>query len=166
MTAPSHTLTAVLKRQLDCCLDMLAKAVELCPDGAWADDTEHAPVWEQVYHALFWFNAWLRDWDRPMEHPAFHIDEALDIKRRTGKIIERRQVLAYLAKVRADYESFMRGVDDGGLLAAAAAFGRRWTTADRIVGQVRHVQHHVGYLNAVLGANGGARVRWIGYGER
>jgi hypothetical protein len=160
------TLTAVLKRQLDCSLEMLAKAIELCPDDAWADDSGHAPVWEQVYHALFWFNAWLRDWQKPIEYPEFHIAEALDIKRRAGKTIDRSQILAYLAKVSADYEAFMTGVDDAGLLDTATAFGRQWTTADRILGQVRHIQHHVGYLNAILSASRGVRVHWVGYGER
>lgn len=164
--APPPTLAAVLKRQLDCSLEMLAKAVELCPDDAWTDETAHAPVWEQVYHALFWFNAWLRDWTTPIEYPEFHVREALEIKKRAGKTIDRRQCLAYLAKVRADYESFMEGVDDARLLAVETAFGRPWTTADRILGQVRHVQHHVGYLNAILSAARGVRVHWIGYGER
>jgi hypothetical protein len=145
---------------------MLAKAIELCPDDAWADDSGHAPVWEQVYHALFWFNAWLRDWQKPIEYPEFHIAEALDIKRRAGKTIDRSQILAYLAKVSADYEAFMTGVDDAGLLDTATAFGRQWTTADRILGQVRHIQHHVGYLNAILSASRGVRVHWVGYGER
>jgi len=160
------TLTTILKRQLDCSLEMLAKAVELCPDDAWADDAGHAPVWEQVYHALFWFNAWLRDWSKPIERPEFHIEEALEIKRRSGSLVDRRQMAAYLAKVRAYYEAFMAGVTDAGLLAEEKAFDRSWTVADRILGQVRHIQHHVGYLNAVLGANRGVPVHWIGYGER
>ena len=96
---------------------MLAKAVEQCPDEAWTDEAGHAPAWEQVYHALFWFNAWLRDWAKPIEYPEFHIKEALDLKHRAGTVIDRRQTLGYLAKVRADYEVFMAGVDDAGLLA-------------------------------------------------
>jgi len=160
------TLTDVLKRQLDSSLDMLAKAIELCPDDAWADDKGHAPVWEQVYHALFWFNAWLRDWSKPIEYPEFHIEEALEIKRRTGSQIDRRQMAGYLAKVRADYEAFLNGTTDENLLAAEKAFGRTWTRADRILGQVRHIQHHVGYLNAIMSTTHGVRVRWIGYGER
>jgi hypothetical protein len=166
VSSAAPTLTAILKRQLDCSLEMLAKAVEQCPDGAWTDEAGHAPAWEQVYHALFWFNAWLRDWAKPIEYPEFHIKEALDLKRRAGTVIDRRQTLGYLAKVRADYEAFMAGVDDAGLLNAASAFGRRWTTADRILGQVRHIQHHVGYLNAILGTTRGRPVHWIGYGER
>jgi hypothetical protein len=160
------TLTAVLKRQLDCSLEMLAKAVELCPDDAWADGTAHAPVWEQVYHALFWFSAWLRDWSKPIAYPEFHVAEALEIKHRTGSLIDREQMSGYLAKVRADYETFMAGVTDAGLLGTEKAFGRRWTMADRILGQVRHIQHHVGYLNAILSTRRGIRVHWIGYGER
>jgi hypothetical protein len=166
VSPPAPTLVAVLKRQLDCSLEMLAKAVELCPDDAWTDEAGHAPAWEQVYHALFWFNAWLRDWSRPIAYPEFHVQEALEIKRRTGSIISRGQVLDYLARVRADYEAFMAGIGDADLLATATAFGRAWTNADRILGQVRHVQHHVGYLNALLGVHAGVRVRWIGYGER
>jgi len=160
------TLTAILKRQLDCSLEMLAKAIELCPDDVWSDQAGHAPVWEQLYHALFWFNAWLRDWAKPIEYPEFHIKEALEIKRRVGSLIDRRQMLSYLAKVRADYEAFMAGVDDGALLGAQEAFGRSWTVVDRILGQVRHVQHHVGYVNAILSTARGVRVHWIGYGER
>ncbi len=164
MTQP--TLATILKRQLDCSLEMLVKAIELCPDDAWADDSVHAPVWEQVYHTLFWFNAWLRDWSKPIEYPEFHIKEALDIKRRSGSLIDRRQMTGHLAKVRADYEAFMVGLDDASLLAEEKAFGRKWTMADRLLGQVRHIQHHVGYLNAILSTTRGVRVHWIGYGER
>ena len=160
------TLTSVLKRQLDSSIDMLAKAIETCPDDAWADEAAHAPAWEQIYHALFWFNAWLRDWSKPIEKPEFHIKEALSIKRRSGSLIDRRQMLGYLAKVRADYETFMAGIGDGSLLAEQAAFDRTWTVADRILGQVRHIQHHVGYLNAILSTTRGVRVHWIGCGER
>jgi hypothetical protein len=160
------TLTSILKRQLDCSIEMLAKAIEMCPDDAWADEAAHAPAWEQIYHALFWFNAWLRDWSKPIEEPEFHIKEALDIKHRSGSLIDRRQMAGYLAKVRADYTTFMVGVTDANLLDAESAFGRKWTMADRLLGQVRHIQHHVGYLNAILSTNRGVRVRWIGYGER
>jgi hypothetical protein len=164
MTQP--TLATILKRQLDCSLEMLVQAIELCPDDAWADDSVRAPVWEQVYHTLFWFNAWLRDWSKPIEYPEFHIKEALDIKRRSGLLIDRRQMTGYLAKVRAEYEAFMVGLDDASLLAEEKAFGRKWTMADRLLGQVRHIQHHVGYLNAILSTTRGVRVHWIGYGER
>jgi hypothetical protein len=165
MSDSEHELTAILKRQLDCSLQMVAEAIELCPDDAWADDTRHAPVWEQLYHALFWFNAWLRDWSKPIVYPEFHIAEALEIKHRTGSIIDRKQMLGYLAKVRADYEVFLAGITDRTLLAPGTAFGREWTTADRILGQVRHIQHHVGYLNAILSADRGVRVHGVGYGE-
>jgi hypothetical protein len=163
---PAPTLTAVLRRQLDCTLDMLAKAIELCPDDTWADDTRHAPVWEQLYHALFWFNAWLRDWSKPIEYPEFHVKEALDIKRRAGSVVSRPQMLAYLAKVRADYEAFADALTDASLLSGETAFGRTWTGADRLLGQVRHIQHHVGYLNAILSTSRDVRVHWIGYDER
>ena len=123
-------------------------------------------MWEQVYHALFWFNAWLRDWSKPIAYPEFHVKEALDIKRRNGAVISRGQMLGYLAKVRADYEAFAAGVTPASLLDREEAWGAKWSAADRLLGQVRHIQHHVGYLNAILSTTHRVHVGWIGYGER
>ncbi len=158
-------IVTTLTRQLDCSLDMLGQGIDLCPDEAWTDDRRHAPVWEQLYHALFWFGAWLRDWSIPMEYPEFHISEALDIKGAAGAVISKAQLRSYLAKVRADYAQLVAALTPESLLVPQEAFGRPWTMADRILGQIRHVQHHVGYLNAVLSATRGVRVHWIGYGE-
>lgn len=70
------SITDVLRRQLTPSIEMLQDVIEQCPEDMWEMDGRNAPIWEQVYHATYWLNAWARDWSIPFEKPAFHLVQA------------------------------------------------------------------------------------------
>lgn len=87
MNTQKPDMVHILRRQLDPSIEMLKEVIELCPNELWYAENDTPPIWEQVYHTLFWFNAWLRDWSKPIEYPKFHVEEALEMKRPpTGNI--------------------------------------------------------------------------------
>lgn len=158
-------LPHALRRQLDPCIEMLRACLEAAGDELCDARDGGPPVWEQLYHTIFWLGAWLRDWSRPIEYPAFHVKEALDMGREPSGVISRAQVREYLDKVLADCSSYLSALTPASVMVPVEAFRKQWTPVDRILGQIRHVQHHVGYLNATLRASGGAPAAWVGFQE-
>jgi hypothetical protein len=162
---PAHDLVHSLRRQLEPCIEMLRRSMNACPDDLWDARAGGPPVWEQLYHTIFWLHAWLRDWSRPLEYPTFHVREALDMRGVPARVVSRAEMRGYLDGAVTDCASFLSALTPESVQVPAEAFRKQWTPVDRILGQVRHVQHHVGYLNAVLRAGGSTPVAWVGYQE-
>lgn len=165
MNAQKPDMVHILKRQLDPSLEMLKEVIELCPNELWYAESDTPPIWEQVYHTLFWFNEWLRDWSKQIEYPKFHVEEALEMKRPPTGNISKEQIEGYMNKVVEDYKSFLSTVSPESLLQEQVAFNEKWTIADRVLIQIRHIQHHVGYLNSVLRMKKEIPAEWIGFNE-
>ncbi len=165
MDMEKANMVGIMKRQLDGSLEMLEKALELCPLHLWNRSDMSAPVWQHFYHALFFVNVWLKDWTRDPELPSFHVKEALDLKKTPGRLITKEQMKTYLDDVRSGSESFFKALAPDSLEQESENWGKLWTGADRIMAQIRHVQHHVGYINAILRMNEATPAQWIGYNE-
>lgn len=159
------SITDILRRQLTPTIEMLQDVVECCSDDMWTLSTKNAPIWEQVYHATFWLSAWARDWSTPFEKPAFHSDGALELESGASPVITREQMRDYVDKVHKECMSFLDGLTDDALVVGQEAFGHTWTPADRITGQLRHVQHHVGIAYAQIRERTGAYPEWRGFNE-
>jgi hypothetical protein len=159
-------MVSIMKRQLDGSLEMLEQAISHCPEDAWDTGSgTMAPIWEHAYHALFFLNVWLKDWRSERTYPRFHVKEALALEKVTGTRISRDQMKSYMVEVMGKTESFFASIEPGSLEEESEQWGKKWSVADRILGQIRHVQHHVGYINAALRTMGKAPVPWIGYNE-
>jgi hypothetical protein len=158
-------MAEILRRNLRPTLDMLSNAVHSCPDDVWDAADETAPIWQQAYHTLFWLNAWLRDWNREFEPPAFHSDAARDLVRGAVPALSRSQIEGYMGQVYSGCEAYLDSISPDSLTEETEAFGQKWTLADRIVGQIRHVQHHVGSMHSILKRKSGKTPGWLGFNE-
>lgn len=163
MDTPS--ITDILRRQLEPTIEMLHDVIKQCSDEFWASNGRNAAVWQHVYHATFWLNAWARDWTTPFEKPPFHSGQALELETDACPVITRDQMRDYLGKVESECMSFLDGLTDETLVAEEEAFGRTWTPADRILAQIRHVQHHVGMIHAAIKEASGGCPRWMAFNE-
>lgn len=139
----SVSMTETLRRQITPAIEMLQDVIEQCSDDIWMLSGGNAPIWEQVYHATFWLNAWARDWSTPFEKPAFHSDQALELESGASPEITREQMRDYLEKVERECLSFLDNLADDTLLIEQ----HDRTPADRIIGQIGHVQYHVGMIH-------------------
>jgi len=144
---------------------MLRDAIGQCSNSEWTLAGANAPVWQQVYHATFWLNAWARDWATPFKKPTFHTDQTLEQRNGAFPVITREQMQDYLNKVESECISFLDGLTDDTLVAAEEAFGQTWTPADRIMSQIRHVQHHVGKICAQIREATGTPPKWRAFNE-
>jgi hypothetical protein len=159
------TVVEILHRNLAPTLQMLSNVIRTCPDEMWNASDEGVPLWQQAYHTLFWLNAWARDWGYKLEYPSFHSDEARDLIVGASPVITKAQMEAYMAKVFSDCEALLETVTLELLTQETEAFGKQYTIADRILGQVRHVQHHVGTMHAILKRKTGHTPHWVGFNE-
>jgi hypothetical protein len=163
MASTAPDVVTALRRHLDPCLEMLGACMEAASDEAWTASTP--PVWEQFYHILFWLDAWLRDWSLPLEYPPFHVKEALELRGSAERTVSRAELRGYLAAVSRRCREHLGGLTAESVMLSTEAFGKQWTPLDRTLGQIRHVQHHVGYLNAALRASGCTPAAWMGFQE-
>ncbi len=159
------TIVDIIRRNLEPTLEMLSDIIEECPDEVWVADDGNAPIWQQTYHTVFWLNAWARDWAKPFERPSFHTREALDMVKGAAPVLTRQRLAEYLRRARAECDAFLDDLTPESLVLEYEAFGKRWTHADRILGQIRHVQHHVGAAHAIMCEKTGKTPRWVGYNE-
>ena len=165
MSEAAPSLFSALRRQLDPCVAMLRAGIVSCDHAHWDVRSGSPPFWEQAYHTVFWMAAWLRDWSKPFVEPPFHVPEALGFQGEPSSVIARADLLRYLDDTRADCGRWLDGLTDDVMLAPTMAFGKPWTPVDRILGQVRHVQHHSGYLNAALRFYDLEPAGWVGFQE-
>jgi len=166
MTEPSTpTVVEILHRHLTPTFQMLSNAIRTCPEEIWSAADEGVPLWQQFYHTLFWLDAWARDWDKEFEYPTFHSDEARDLTPGASPVITKAQMEEYMAKVFSDCETLLETVTPELLTRETEAFGKQWTIADRILGQIRHVQHHVGTMHAALKRGTSHTPHWVGFNE-
>jgi len=81
-----------------------------------------------------------------------------------GTHLTKAELKDYLARVREKVDRIFAALDDEGLSAPIRPRSRN-TYHDAILGQIRHIQHHVGQCNAILRRSGARTAGWLGYGE-
>ena len=140
------SMTEMLRRQITSGIEMLQNVIEQSSDDLWTLHGGNSTIWEQVYHATFWLNAWARDWSTPFEKPAFHSDQALELESGASPMITREQMQDYLDKAKRECLSFLDSLADDTLLIEQ----HNNTPAGRILGQIQHVQHHVGIIHSQI----------------
>ena len=156
----------ILRRHLDPTVEMLRETLAACPDELWDARDEGAPFWQVAYHVLLGMDFWLGESGEGFAFPPFHTREAmLESDEVPDVALTRAQIEGYLDQVYAKGQALLDGVTPEGLLQEAEFFGCSWTVADRLLAQVRHVQHHVGQMNNIVKRRTGAAPGWVGYNE-
>jgi hypothetical protein len=164
--AQHDTISAMLRRHWEPTAEMLRRAIEACPEEVWTQADGNLPVWEHAFHAVMWMDAWLRVAGEKFEPAPFHCDAAVAMKPEAGPVVSREQMREYLKTVVTRRARFMEELTDAVLLEHDGVMGDRFTRADRLLGQIRHVQHHVGCMSAILRRRTGTGVDWVGWGEQ
>lgn len=160
------TMAEVLARQLEPVLGMLRAAVESCPEEVWLAADGDLPVWEHAFHATVWLDAWMRTPDETFVAPAFLCKAALGMEPDAGPPVPRDVMLRYVEQVAAKCRALLARATDDLLVTEVQIMGGRFTLADQMLGQIRHVQHHVGSISAILRRRTGTAIGWLGYNEK
>ena len=158
-------LASILKRQIEPAFEMIESIVSNCASQTWEGIGTATPIWQQVYHCLFWTEAWLRDYDMALEYPQWHRDEYRDMKGHCAHTASKEEMLDYLHRVKKEALQYIGLHSRSSLLDEIEVAGRKWTICDIVISQIKHLQHHIGYMNGILRANHDLVARWMGYGE-
>ncbi len=142
----NNTLKIELWKQFGAALDMLENALVKCPESLWDDDNK---FWYNAYHCLFF-----TDYDLTTDPENFHPPEPYTMSEMdpSGIMPERtytkEELIAYLGHSREKARKLiMQDIAD-----LRWNNGRRnYSMTEHLLHSMRHVQHHTGQLNMMLG---------------
>jgi len=159
-------VSEMLERQCGASLEMLGRAVRLCPDSLWATGTPNR-FWHIAYHALFYVHFYLQKSDKdflpwPLHKPDSQYlgprSWAPEALRQTIEPYTKKEVLEYLELCRAELSSGLLRLD------MDAPSGFAWlpfSTLEVQLYSLRHLAHHTGQLIDRLRSVEGIGVQWV-----
>jgi len=93
-------------------------------------------------------------------------DVQFELGVQSPETLSKEELSAYLQNIQAKLGRFWGKLTDDTLLTPIVLQrDSAFTYADAILGQIRHVQHHVGHCNGILRQYGCKTVGWLGYHE-
>lgn len=132
--------------QYGAAIDMLENALEKCPESLWDDDNK---FWYNAYHCLFF-----TDYDLTTDPENFHPPEPYTMSEMdpSGIMPERtytkKELISYLHHCR---EKFRQLIMQDIANMRWNNQRRNYSMIEHLLHSKRHVQHHTGQLNMLLG---------------
>ena len=135
--------------------EMLAVAIEHCPDDFWNRVFgDEAPFWKEAYHMLHYFVKYAhRTGDAVLTPFGQMLDPTLVNKPQVS--LSREDILSYVAQARDHIEKLFSELTPEQLTAEDTCAPLRFRSVfHRLVYGLRHGQHHAGKLTGYLFCNG------------
>jgi hypothetical protein len=148
--------------QFGAAIDALGDAINACPDGLWADDSQHMKFWYTVYHSLFWTDLYLGGPVEAFTPPApFTLGELDPSGLLPDRVYTKDEMRTYLAHCRKKCQTTILGMSDE-RAAEVIDFGRRKQPFYELqMYNMRHVQEHASQLSLMIGQHGAAAPDWV-----
>lgn len=153
---------AIIQSQFLAALEMLKNAIEQCPEGIWADPEPQNKFWHTAYHSLFYAHFYLHPSESDFIPWEKHRTEVTSLKPSDDfnavKPYTKIEVLEYLDFCREQVKEKIAACD----LEAESGFPwLPFSTLEKHIYNLRHVQQHTGELFERLG-QAGIEVHWVG----
>jgi hypothetical protein len=142
-------------------LQMVREAIELCPEELWDERTDEPPFWQQVYHTIFYIDFYLGDELKDPRVDKFIEGEASNLDHKPSTTPSRDQIKGYLEEVSERCEAALNGFTLEKLEGENKFHWTGPTPAHRLIYNIRHAQHHVGWLNSMLARKTGKSAGWV-----
>lgn len=142
-------LNEILLRQLKPSFKMVKKIIDSCQKSIWAQRNIDPPIWQQIYHVLYGIDYWFSESKASFVSPDFSEDVNSVLGEESKGFVEQEDMIAYLNHVEEKVNSFISNLSASEITAPSKLYNK-WTNLDVIMEQVRHLQHHLGYLNRVM----------------
>lgn len=168
---PENIMLKVIKRQFESSYQMLLKIVEICPEDVWLKVNGAFPFWQQIYHASYWLDFWLRDAYDGSEFRSMIFDESIsfELNREVTNYethLTKAQLKEYIMKIHVKTERIFEKLNDVLLATPIIKDKHDYTYANVIMGQIRHIMYHVGHCNSILRNGNLPAVEWISHNEK
>ena len=153
-----NLINETLWNQFGASIDMLERAIAMCPDEFW--DTEDE-FWYSAYHCLFYLDYYLTLDPAGYVSPApFSNSEAED--RRPERTYTKAELLAYLQASRMKCHDLIAGLTEERMRMRWVNPWKDYSLFEMLLYNMRHVQHHTAQLNRLLRLRIDKAPGWVG----
>ena len=158
----NHTWKEVIWRQFGAAIDMLENAITACPEDVWCDRLQRQEFWYIAFHTLFFLDLYLSESDRGFVPPApFTLDEMDERGLLPDRVYTKEELQRYLEHGRRKCRETITAMTEE---RANRRSGFSWldiSTAEVLLYNMRHVQHHAAQLNLLLRQEIDSAPRWV-----
>jgi len=109
-----------------------------------------------------WFFAHWLPGARRYRPVSFHNDAGGNLAKGQGAVMTRKQIVSYRDDVYARWRFVLESTSVEDHANVVEILGLKASLADRILEQIRHVQHHVGSMHTQLRCRTGSAPQWVG----
>lgn len=142
------TLKTELWKQFGASLDMFENALVKCPESLWNDNSQ---FWYRAYHTLFYTDYYLT-----IEPDKFHPPEPYTLSEFSAdempdRVYTKEQLISYTGYCRDKCHKLLAGLSSRIAETRWINEYKNYSMFELIIYNMRHVQHHTGQLNLLLG---------------
>ena len=141
-------LKETLWNQFGASIDMLEKAIELCPSENW--DTKNK-FWYIAYHCLFYLDYYLTLEPNEFSPPSpYTLSEFDSSGAMPGRTYSKEELLSYLHHGRTKCRDLIASITEEILKSRWINEYKNYSVFEILLYNMRHVQHHSAQLNLLL----------------
>jgi hypothetical protein len=159
-----EVLSGEIWNQFGAALDMLENALIKCPDELWNKDD--FKFWYIAYHTLFFTDYYLTEEPEKFAPPSpFTLSELEEDGRLPERIYTKKELISYTNYCREKCRALLSDFKPD---RAAKRWINKWknySIFEITLDNIRHVQHHTGQLNLLLGRINQELPIWVGRTE-
>ena len=156
------TLKTIIWKQFGAAIDMLENAMKACPEALWGDRSQNPEFWYVSFHTLFYLDLYLSESSVGFAPPApYTLDEMDERGLLPDRVYTKEELQSYLEHGREKCRTTVASMTGE---KANKRCGFEWldlSTAEVLLYNMRHVQHHAGQLNLILRQKIDSAPRWV-----
>jgi uncharacterized damage-inducible protein DinB len=158
---------AAIRQQFHAAIDMLANAIQACPDSVWSGEPPRA-FWYIAFHTLFFLDMYLSaEGETQFRPPApFGLAELSDEVGVAESAHTKDELLAYLEHCRKKLDAVMAGMTEAWVVTSCPFDYRAMSNGELLLYNMRHVQHHAAQLNLLLRQRTDSAPKWVSKGGK
>jgi uncharacterized damage-inducible protein DinB len=155
---------SAIGQQFHAAIDMLANAIEACPDSVWCGQAPGA-FWYRAFHVLFFLDLYLSEGEsRFHPPPPFGLTELDDEGVLPERACEKDELVRYLEHCRKKLDAVMAAMTETWVTNPCPFPYREMSNGELLLYNMRHVQHHAAQLNMLLRQATDSAPRWVSKG--
>jgi uncharacterized damage-inducible protein DinB len=158
---------SAIRQQFHAAIDMLANAIQACPDSVWSGEPPRA-FWYIAFHTLFFLDMYLSaESEAQFRPPApFGLAELSDEVGVAEPAHTKDELLAYLEHCRKKLDAVMATMTEAWAVAPCPFDYRAMGNGELLLYNMRHVQHHAAQLNLLLRQRTDSAPKWVSKGGK
>jgi hypothetical protein len=141
---------------------MLENLIEECPDEVWNIKAGGFVFWQQILHTLTGTNFWMRQLGDNFTEPFSERKVYPELDNEPIGNVTKEEVLEYKEQVKNLCTLFFENKDDAWILENSHIYDKI-SNMDVALGQIRHIQYHIGHCDSILRERGLRAAEWIDY---